>query len=274
MNKSSTNKVQTDKVQIIKPPKTQAGIIDHLLKQIENIPDREVECLTYGAHIVSVESVTMGLATWACGRHPVTPGSLPPISSSPSVKTLARLLHDKDPIKSSLGLAALNSMLPDPLSGDVVDVNAGDLILELGENKRVAVIGHFPFVERMKGKFKELMVFEKSPKSGDLESHLIPKHLPSADIVAITATTLANGSLAGILASCQTSAVKLIIGPSTPVTPALFDLGFDFVAGSVVKDRDLVKQGIKEGVSFKQLKGVGHVILCSPWGMMLHKFNR
>ena len=106
-------------------------------------------------------------------------------------------------------------------------------------------------------------MFEKSPKPGDLESNLIPKHLPSADIVAITATTLANGSLAGILASCQPSAVKLIIGPSTPVTPALFELGFDYVAGSVVRDRGLVKQGIKEGVSFKQLKGVGHVILRS-----------
>ncbi|MDY0374282.1 MAG: DUF364 domain-containing protein, partial [Desulfobacterium sp.] len=55
--------------------------------------------------------------------------------------------------------------------------------------------------------------------------------------------------------------VKLIIGPSTPVTPALFELGFDYVAGVVVRDRELVKQGIKEGVSFKQLKGVSHVIL-------------
>lgn len=250
MNQSNKDKAQM----------TQAGILDHILDQIETSPDREVECLTYGAHIVSVESLTMGLATWACGRHPVAHGELPTISSH-SVKALAELLHDDDPIKSSLGLAAVNSMLPDPLPEDVVDVNAGDLILELGGNKRVAVIGHFPFVQRMKGKFKELMVFEKSPQPGDLESNLIPRHLPSADIVAITATTLANGSLAGILASCQPSAVKLIIGPSTPVTPALFELGFDYVAGVVVRDRELVKQGIKEGVSFKQLKGVSHVIL-------------
>jgi uncharacterized protein (DUF4213/DUF364 family) len=242
---------------------TQANILHYILNQIETTPDREVECLTYGAHIVSVESLTMGLATWACGRHPVAHGALPSISSSNSVKNLAGLLHDNDPIKSSLGLAAVNSMLPDPLPEDVVDVNAGDLILEIGKNKRVAVIGHFPFVQRMKGKFKELMVFEKSPKPGDLESNLIPSHLPSADIVAITATTLANGTLAGILASCGPSAVKLILGPSTPVTPALFELGFDYVAGVVVRDRELVKQGIKEGASFKHLKGVGHVILRS-----------
>ncbi|ACN14460.1 conserved hypothetical protein [Desulforapulum autotrophicum HRM2] len=242
---------------------TQTQVIDHILSQLETIPDQDVTCLTYGAHIVSVESSSMGIATWACGQHPISLDSLPEIGSSHSVKTIAGLLHDKDPMKSSLGLAAVNSLLPDPLPGDMVDVNAGDLILELGRKKRVAVIGHFPFVERMKGKFKELMVFEKKPQSGDLEAGLIPKHLPSADIVAITATTLSNGTLAGILACCQPSAVKLIIGPSTPVTPALFALGFDYVAGVVVQDGDLVKKGIEEGCSFKQIRGVSHVILQS-----------
>lgn len=242
---------------------TQTQVIDHILNQIAMIPDRDVACLTYGAHIVSVESASMGIATWACGQHPVSLDALPETGSSHSVKTIAGLLHDTDPMKSSLGLAAVNSLLPDPLPGDVVDVNAGDLILELGRGKRVAVIGHFPFVERMKGKFKELMVFEKKPQSGDLEADLIPRHLPSADIVAITATTLSNGTLAGILACCQPSAVKLIIGPSTPVTPALFELGFDYVAGVVVRDRVVVKGGIKGGCSFKQIKGVGHVILQS-----------
>ncbi len=244
-------------------PMTQTQVIDHILNQIATIPDQEVACLTYGAHIVSVESTSMGIATWACGQHPVCLDSLPAIGLSHSVKQIAGLLHDKDPMKSSLGLAAVNSLLPDPRPEEMVDVNAGDLILELGTKKRVAVIGHFPFVERMKGKFKELMVFEKKPQSGDLEADLIPRHLPSADIVAITATTLSNGTLAGILSCCQPSAVKLIIGPSTPVTPALFALGFDYVAGVVVRDRGIVKGGIEQGCSFKQIKGVGHVILRS-----------
>ncbi len=242
---------------------TQAEVIDHILNQLATIPDQAVACLTRGAHIVAVESRSMGIATWACGRHPACLDSLSDVEPSRSVKALASLLHDADPIKASLGLAAVNSLLPDPRPEEMVDVNAGDLILELGREKRVAVIGHFPFVERMKGKFRELMVFEKDPQSGDLEADLIPSRLPSADIVAITATTLSNGTLAGILASCRPSAVKLIIGPSTPVTPALFALGFDYVAGVVVRDGDLVKRGIDKGCSFKQIQGVSHVILQS-----------
>ncbi|MBI9092280.1 MAG: DUF364 domain-containing protein [Desulfobacterium sp.] len=239
----------------------QKQLIDLVLSQADALPDQEVTRFTYGAHIVGVESRTMGLATWACGKHPISFDQLPALDGPCSAKELAQLLHDEDPLKSSLGMAALNSLLPDPSPDDVVDVNAADLILELGKEKVVAVIGHFPFVERMKGRFKELIVFEKQPQSGDLDAGLIPERLPSADIVAVTATTFSNGSLAGILSNSSESATKLIIGPSTPVSPTLFELGFDYVAGIVVDDREKVRQGIEEGCSFKQIKGARHIIL-------------
>ncbi|MEA3333288.1 MAG: DUF364 domain-containing protein [Pseudomonadota bacterium] len=104
-------------------------------------------------------------------------------------------------------------------------------------------------------------VFEKKPQSRDLAADLIPQHLPSADIVAITATTVSNKTLAGILSHCSPSATKLILGPSTPLSPALFELGFDYIAGTVVKDKDLARQGIENGLAFKHLQGVKHVIL-------------
>jgi hypothetical protein len=239
----------------------QKQLIDLVLSQLDNLPDHEVTRVTYGAHIVGVESRTIGLATWACGKHPIPFDHLPVFDGPSSAKELAQLLHEEDSLKSSLGMAALNSLLPDPAPEDVVDVNAGDLVLELGKEKVVAVIGHFPFVERMKGKFKELIVFEKKPQSGDLDAGLIPERLPSADIVALTATTFSNGSLAGILSSCSPSATKLVIGPSTPVSPVLFELGFDYVAGIVVKDREIVWKGIEDGCSFKQIRGVSHIIM-------------
>ncbi len=239
----------------------QKQLIDIVLSQLDTIPDQEITRFTYGAHVVGLESRTMGLATWACGKHPIPFDQLPALEGSCSAKELAQLLHEDDPLKSSLGMAALNSLLPDPSPDDVVDVNAADLILELGKEKVVAVIGHFPFVERMKGKFKELIVFEKQPQAGDLDAGLIPERLPSADIVAVTATTFSNGSLAGILSNSSESATKLIIGPSTPVSSTLFELGFDYVAGIVVDDREKVCQGIEGGCSFKQLQGARHIIL-------------
>jgi len=241
--------------------KDQKKMTDFTLSLLDKIADQPVARLAYGAHIVAVESRSMGLATWASEKHPVPLDDLPDPGQAVSGKELARLLHDENPLKSSLGLAALNSLLPDPEPEDLIDVNAGDLIMELGKEKVVAVIGHFPFVERMQGCFKEFMVFEKKTQSGDLKADLIPQHLPLADIVAITATTFSNKTLAEILSHCSPAATKLIIGPSTPLSPTLFELGFDYLAGSIVKEKNLVRQGIENGLAFKQLQGVSHVIL-------------
>ncbi len=244
----------------------QKQLIDTILKTIEHIPDQMVKEITYGSHIVAVETMKTGLATWAWqGRHPVPLDNLPdPGCEQQSVKKLIQMIYDDDPLKSSLGIAALNSILPDIDPKYFADINAGDLILKIGKEKKVAIVGHFPFVQKMKEKFKDLMVFEKKPQPGDLKSDLIPQKIPAADIVAITATTISNKTLAGILSCCSKNAIKLIIGPSTPLCTAMFDIGFDYIAGSIVKDKEIVKKGIIKGVSFKQLKGVNHVIMKKP----------
>ncbi len=184
-----------------------------------------------------------------------------PGSNVHSAKQLAHFIYDDNPLKASLGLAAINSILPDINPENFTNINASDLILKIGKGKKVAIVGHFPFVKKMREEFKDLMVFEQKPQLGDLESKLIPEKIPSADIIALTATTISNKTLGGILSCCPENAVKIIIGPSTPLCTAMFDIGFNYIAGSIVKDKNIVKQGILQGVSFKQLKGVQHVIL-------------
>ncbi len=235
--------------------------INLLMEQIERLEDRPVTAITYGPHMVAVESRKTGVATWAWNNHPVPMETLPNPDNHYSGKTLARMIQDTNPLKASLAMAALNSLLPKPSPRHFSSLNAGDLILKLGKQKRVAIIGHFPFIQKMQGKFKELMVFEKSPKLGDLEENLIPRKLPAADIVAVTATTIANKSLGNILSNCRKDATKMIIGPSTPMCKATFELGFDYVAGTLVEDTALLKEGIIKGCAFKQVRGVNHVIL-------------
>jgi len=237
-------------------------IIDTLLKTIETVPDSKVISITRGAHIVGVESRRMGLATWAwSGSHPIPREKLPRQEPPGSAKELAQLIRDDNPLNASLGIAALNALLPDLPDRALVPVNAKQLLLDLGEGKRVAVLGHFPFVEQLRKKFKDLMVFEKKPRPGDIHADLIPEKLPRADLVALTATTISNKTLGDIFASCSSTATKIIVGPSTPLTPALFDLGFDYIAGTIVQDNTVVKQGIAQDIPFKQLKGVKHVIM-------------
>ncbi|MFO7884724.1 MAG: DUF364 domain-containing protein [Desulfobacteraceae bacterium] len=237
-------------------------IIELLLDTIKDIPDHKIQSITCGAHIAGVESLNMGLATWAWGgREPVPFEKLPAPETYTSAGELAQLIQDNNPLNASLGMAALNSLLPEPARESLEPINAKDLILSLGKGKKVAIIGHFPFVKQLKNQFEDLMVFEKKPQPGDISADLIPEKMPRADLVALTATTIANKTLGGILDHCSKNAVKIIIGPSTPLTPALFDLGFSFIAGSLVRNREIARQGIKADISFKQLKGVDHVIM-------------
>jgi len=233
-----------------------------LLDTITPLPDHKIQGITCGAHIAGVESRNMGLATWAWGgREPVPFEKLPAAGENTSARELARLIKTDNPLEASLGMAALNSLIPEPARENLETINAKDLILGLGKNKKVAIIGHFPFVKQLRNQFEDLMVFEKKPQPGDISADRIPEKMPQADLVAVTATTIANKTLGGILDCCSKNAVKIIIGPSTPLTPALFDLGFSFIAGSLVRDRDTARQGIKANIPFKQLKGVDHVIM-------------
>ena len=238
----------------------QSDILDFILDEIESIPDHEITDVVCGAHIIGVESNKMGIATWASGQHPVPLEDLPVQPLKESAKELAQSLLSDDPLKASIGLAALNSLLPDPPPECLEEINAKDLILQYGKAKNVAVVGHFPFVEQMGDNFAQFWVLEKNPRAGDLDAQETTRILPRADLVAITATTLSNGTLAKILDLTSPNAVKILIGPSTPLCLAVFKLGFDFLAGTIVKDRNLVKEGVISGCSFKKLKGLKHVV--------------
>jgi uncharacterized protein (DUF4213/DUF364 family) len=80
--------------------------------------------------------------------------------------------------------------------------------------------------------------------------------LPQADVVAITGTTLINHTLDGLLALCPTAATVMVLGPSTPLSPILFDYGVDIISGAFVVDETAVLRTTGQGASFRQVQGV------------------
>jgi len=170
-----------------------------------------------------------------------------------SIKDLSRLVLSGCGPEVSLGMAAINSTLP---KMDYQELNAATLLAEQAKDKTVAVIGHFPFTERLRGAAEKLLVFELNPKaSGDLPTDKIPELLPLADVVAITALTLLNGTFDSVLASCRKDAFKMLLGPSAPLSEIVFDYGIDAVSGTVVADIPLLLTYLAEGANFKSLQG-------------------
>lgn len=173
---------------------------------------------------------------------------------------LARHVLAADPVSASIGMAAINSLLDPP--PQAVEMNAAELLATKGAEKNLAVVGHFPFVRRLESQVRRLWVFERRPRPGDFSAEMFASVAPECDVICLSSTTLMNHTAETLLASCRPDAFVVMVGPSTPFSPVLFDYGVDVLAGTVVTDAREALRYIKEGATFRQLKGHG-VRLCS-----------
>ena len=166
---------------------------------------------------------------------------------------LAGLVESCSFTEVAIGLATINALLPrNPEQW--ADVHAEEYLLEHGANKNVAVVGHFPFVDRLRSVAKNLWVLELNPREGDLPAESAPKVIPQSDVIAITATTLINKTFQGLIELCQPQAHVILVGPSTPLSPVLYDYGIDVLSGTIVTDPQTVMTGIGQGICFHQLR--------------------
>ena len=173
---------------------------------------------------------------------------------------LARLSLSDDVSEASLGLAAINSLI-NTNQPEAIEMNAGDLLMEYGTGKNISIIGHFPFTDDLTKIAKNLWVIERRQRPGDYPEGDGKIYLPQSDVIVISSTTLINHTLTAILALCPPESLKMLLGPSTPMTPVLFDYGIDIISGSLVTDTVTALQYISEGANFRQLKRSGSVRL-------------
>ncbi len=171
---------------------------------------------------------------------------------------LASMVESPSLTEAAIGLATINALLPlDPAV--MTDLNASDYIVRNCSAKNVALIGHFPFVERIRPDVKNLWVLELTPKKGDLPAEAAPEYIPQADILAITATALINGTFDGLVSLCKPEAEVLILGPSTPLSPILYDYGVNILSGTLVLHPEETLLGIGQAGSTHMLQKQGHI---------------
>jgi uncharacterized protein len=234
-------------------------IIDHI------DGDAPVKEVRRGPHWTAVVSRFCGLASTlmgaSCSDDARRKTDLPAFSEMTALE-LARFSFSEDISEASLGIAAINSLIKIDESR-CVEINAADLLSEMGRGKNVAIIGHFPFVDTLKESAKNLWVIEKRLRPGDYAEEDVETLLPQSDIVAISSTTLINHTLEPLLALCPQNSIKMLLGPTTPMSDALLDHGIDIVSGSRVIDEKTALKSISEGATFRQLKRTGSIRLVS-----------
>lgn len=173
---------------------------------------------------------------------------------------LAHLAHSASLLEAAIGMATINSLLAVDLDA-CRELNAAELILKKGESRNVAVVGHFPFLPRVREKAHRLWVIEKNPREGDLPEHAADTLIPEADVVGITGTALTNHTLEHLLELCNPRAYVVILGDTAPLSPLFFDYGVDAVCGTAVVDTEQALRCVSQGATFRQIQGTQRLCL-------------
>ena len=241
-------------------------VLDNLLP---TLPDGEIIQVCIGLHWTAVVAEIdgarrCGLAsslTNVCYRHGEPDVPLAGYLETLSGLELAALARSEQPVLASVGVAAINALIP-PQPAAWVDLNAEEVIAEHGEGKTVVLIGHFPFIPRLRARVGELIVLEKCPEPGDIPAEAAFDVIPEAGVVAITGTTLINHTLDDLLELCSPQAHVILLGPSVPLSPVLFDYGINLLCGSVVTNIEPVLRTVMQAGNFPQVRRAGVRLVC------------
>lgn len=210
------------------------------------------------AVVLDTMPVRCGLASTLRGEveHPGPPipeaGDLLDLSA----REMAQWLRSHHTLRASVGLAAYNALtMPD--EGRFAELNAADVIIQAGAGRSVAIVGHFPFVNRVRQAAETCWVLELHPRPGDLPAHHAQDILPRADVVAITSTSLINHTFEDLIGLCNAHARVIMLGPSTPLSPIVIEAGVHVLSGTVVEDAARVLRSVSQGATFRQIKANG-----------------
>lgn len=233
-------------------------VLDDLLSSVLSTPaDFLVHDVLVGLYWTAVHSHNVGLAA--------TPTDISCCFASDvdgvgqlhhrSASELAARLRSTHPLEVAIGMASLNSLITVQES-DGVELNARDLMLERGRNKTVVTVGHFPFTDALREVAAHLSVLELHPTPGDQPADSAPQVIPQADVIGLTASTLLNGTFESLSKLFPAQALVVMMGPSTPLSPVLFDYGVTMLAGAWVTDPAVALRYVGQGSSLHRVPGI------------------
>jgi hypothetical protein len=177
------------------------------------------------------------------------------MAGKPALK-IASMARSWDISESVVGVAALNALSQIAIESrsEAYTILNGDAIdhIKLTKKDVVAMVGHLaPMVKPVRARVKRLHILERSltrRDGGILPDTACDQVLPRADVVIITGTTLANGTIDHLLELSKRAKEVAVVGPSAGILPeVLFEHGTTIVGGIKVTDTDKMMQIVSEG---------------------------
>lgn len=231
------------------------NLLNDLLASLTD--DEAVHSVHVGVHWTAVCSRQCGLASTMTSDKPHGHTQVRDVGclQHKTARELAEYARSDNPLEASIGVAAINSLLRVDML-QAIEINAAEVLVREGRGKNVALVGHFPFIPKLRQTVKQLWVMEQHPAEGEYPVEAEPDLIPQADVVAITGCALINHTLDGLLSLPRSNALVMILGPSTPLSPVLFDHGATLISGARVIDEEAALRTLSQGAMFQQVEGV------------------
>lgn len=163
-------------------------------------------------------------------------------------------------IERTIALACVNALnyhraaaLPEE-SGDTVIYE----VLGVGPGSKVAMVGYFkPLIPPMKKRGAEVEIIDIHHQVGD-EVRFTDRLENWADTFIITATAFLNNSIEGLLSRIPEGGRAVVLGPSTPMVPEIFEgYPITMLAGTVPLDFEAVERSVRHGTGTPVIQKYG-----------------
>jgi len=175
------------------------------------------------------------------------------------LKEVAECVKSWNFYEACIGLAAINAYYNNPEIARKSGVPIGDsmhvedriydpFIMSQNEirGKKVTVLGHFPFIETLFAPICEMKIIAgEIPVEGDYPASSAEYLLPESDFVYIGSSCFVEKTLPRLLELSQNARKITIVGPSTTLSPVLFEYGVDDLSGYVIKDHERAMRMIR-----------------------------
>jgi uncharacterized protein (DUF4213/DUF364 family) len=233
-------------------------LVDDLLRTMDR-PSAVIADIAVGSNFIGVRaedngSVCTGLAS-ALGAVPtVKERMMVDEMIGKPLHAAAQWLKAPGPFSISIGAAALNAGINPPQNQP--DIEASRIMAEKGKHDETVLVGEFPFTDWLRRQVKTLYLFELQKVAGRTPPDQWDEILGRCKVLGLTGTTLITRAMATYLQKAP-HAYTIVIGPTTPLSPVLFSHGADVLAGCQLVKPDAVFAGIREGMSFRELKKLG-----------------
>ncbi len=177
-----------------------------------------------------------------------------------SLKSLSKLIYSCDELSRSIGLAAINAFCNRPQETKLQENQKWGFASINPPGDGIVVVGDFG--NEMKKRLPMAKVIEREPKQGQTPIAQANEVFANANKLIITGQTLSNGSLESILQSSHKAKFHMLLGPSVPLSPVLFNFGINQLCATAVHDIKATEKFISETGSMIMLDNLVQKINC------------